>query len=235
MSTEMEDFLTKAGVTRVVHFSPAKNLDGIFSDGMIRDAVQLSADAQPHYTVTDEARIDRQPNLICASFEYPNVYYQRRAMQKPQFVNYPGWVCFLIQPEVVLREGTLFHPCNAATGSGVYGLEGLEGMTRMWASPSIPGARVRQATHLGSVPTDLQAEIQIPGPILLSEVQAIVAPTPGRARELYGHLDDMGLKPERVEWRSAPLFFDATGLARAIQQGLEVPETVWGPTPEDVA
>jgi hypothetical protein len=38
----VEDALSRLPVTRLIHFTPAVNLDGIFADGAIRDSGDLS-------------------------------------------------------------------------------------------------------------------------------------------------------------------------------------------------
>lgn len=228
MTLSVAEALERVRVTRIVHFTPAKNLWGIFTDEMIRTSEDLAANADS-YCVTDPERLDRRRTHTCCSFEYPNAYYQRKARSKTPLINYPDWVCLILNRELAKRRGTLFAPCNAAKNSGAFLAEGGQAVHDCWANPSIPNQYPRRPTHHPAVPTDLQAEVLIPGAIDLSECSAIVAATEGQARTLFGFLDSQDLRPERVEWRYAPMLFNAPQLTNAIHSGHDIPETVWSP------
>lgn len=216
-------------VTRLVHFTPAMNLFSILRDGEIRPSDDLEGDGEPRFTATDSQRIDGHPEHVCCSFEYPNVYYQAQARIKNEFRNYPQWLSLIVDIDLALREGTLFYPCNAAKGSGRHGGTGPEHLLDMWANPSIPAGYPRRQSHHPAVPTDVQAEVQIPGAIPVSAVSAIVAESAERCQDLYGTLATYGLSPNRFEWRYAPLFYDRSGLIRAIHSGAHPPEHRWAP------
>lgn len=100
-------------------------------------------------------------------------------------------------------------------------------MLDCWADPSIPGAYPRLSTHHPAVPTDLQAEVLIPGPIDLSEVISIVAPTAEQVQTLVGFLESVHLHPKRYEWRYSPMLFDVVRLPNAIRYGRDIPEIIW--------
>lgn len=236
MSVDIASALSTVPVTRLIHFTPAMNLYGIFKDHQIRPASELTADPARGFTVTDELRLDGHRGHICCTFEYPNVYYLGKAREKAEFVNYPAWVCLVLDRDLVLRDGTQFYPCNAARGRGTWAGEDGEALLRMWADPSQPAGLQRRSTHHPAVPTDLQAEVQIQGPIPLSAVSAIVAPTAPRCRELFGTLYPHGLHPEQVEWRYTPLYFGPPYLlANAIHAGATIAETPWLPGEGDLA
>lgn len=219
-------------VTRLIHFTPAMNLFSILRDGEIRPSDDLEGDEQPHFTATDEERIDGHPEHVCCSFEYPNAYYQARARAKADLRNYPEWVCLILDVDLVLRDGVLFYPCNAATACGSYGGSGANHLLDMWANPSIPGKWPRKPRHHPAVPTDVQAEVQIPGAIPVSAATAIVGASADQCRDLYGTLAAHNLFPERFEWRYAPLFYDRSGLTAAIHSGAIPPEHPWDPAAE---
>jgi hypothetical protein len=226
---DVASVLATLPVTRLVHFTPAMNLFSILRDGEIRPSDDLEGDEQPHFTATDRQRIDGHPEHVCCSFEYPNAYYQAQARTKNDFVNYPQWVCLILDVNLVLRDGVLFYPCNAAKGWGQHGGTGPQHLLNMWANPSKVGGYRRKPRHHPAVPTDVQSEVQIPGAIPLSAVKAIVAESAEHCQDLYGTLDAHQLVPGRFDWRFAPLFYDRQGLAAAIHSGAIPPEYLWPP------
>ncbi len=234
MTVSVAEALGQVPVTRLIHFAPATNVSGIFTDNAIRTSQDLVENAPQQFSPTDELRLDARNNHVCCSFEYPNAYYQAIARDKSAFRNCPDWVAFILDLDLVLRPGTLFSPCNAAKGSGAFLKEGGAGLLACWSDPSYPGQFSRSQSHRSSVPTDLQSEVLIPGLVPLSAVSAIVTATPEKARELFVVLHDFGLTPGRMEWRYAPLFFDKWRLANALQTGGEIPETQWTPSLEDL-
>ena len=133
MTLSVAEALERVRVTRIVHFTPAKNLWGIFTDEMIRTSEDLAANADS-YCVTDHERLDRRRTHTCCSFEYPNAYYQRKARSKSPLINYPDWVCLILNRELVKRPGTLFAPCNAAKNSGAFLAEGGQAVRDCWAN-----------------------------------------------------------------------------------------------------
>ena len=182
MTLSVEEALKRVPVTRIVHLTPASNLWGIFTDDNIRTSEDLAANADS-YSFTDDKRLDQRRTHTCCSFEYPNAYYQRKARTKTPLINYPDWVCLILNRELAKRRRVLFAPCNAATSSGAYLAEGGQAMLACWEKPSIPHGFRRRQSHHPAVPTDLQAEVLIPGAVDLSECSAIVAPTEGQARQ----------------------------------------------------
>jgi ssDNA thymidine ADP-ribosyltransferase, DarT len=225
------DALAILPFTRLIHFTPASNLWGIFTDGMIRTAEDLAANADS-YSPTDTSRVDDRRSHTCCSFEYPNLYYLRKAKARTALLNYPDWVGLILNRGLVARPGTLFAGCNAARASGAHLAEGGQALLDCWSDPSIPEGYRRSLTHHAGVPTDLQTEVLIPGSIDLAEVTAIVAPTAAQVQTLVGFLSSVGLNPERVQWRYSPALFDIRVLPSSIQNGREIPETIWG-APKD--
>jgi hypothetical protein len=207
----------------------------IFRDGLLRSSKDLAENAPNQFSPTDKARYDDHPDHLCCSFEYPNAYYQDTASKKVEYANYPAWVCLILDLALTLRPGTLFSACNAALSSGAHLNEGGQALLDCWASPTAPAKVHRRPNHNPAVPTDLQTEVLIPGPIPLSAVSAIVTSGPEQARELFGFLHRQKLNPSQVEWRSAPLFYSKYELRDAIFYNQNIPETVWTPSPEDLA
>jgi hypothetical protein len=222
----VDEVLLSLPVTRIVHFTPASNLWGVFRDRMVRTAEDLDANSDS-YSVTDPERVDSHPGHTCCSFEFPNVYYLRQAKSKAPLRNYPDWVALMLNRDLIKRPGTLFCPCNAAKGYGSYLAEGGQAMLDCWADLSKPGGYRRTANHHPAAPTDIQSEVLVPGPIDFADLEAIVAPTEAQVRTIFGFLSRQGLHPEQVEWRYSATLFDAWKLPSAIHSGRGIPEQVW--------
>ncbi|WP_425295581.1 DarT ssDNA thymidine ADP-ribosyltransferase family protein [Nocardia abscessus] len=235
MNISVAEALKKVPASRLIHFTPASNLEGIFRDKAIRSTSDLASNSADSYDPTDHRRFDNNHGHVCCSFEYPNTYYQNQASQKTEFVNYPDWVSLVLNIDLIKRPGAMFSPLNASKQNGAWLEEGGQAMLNCWASPSPGGKYPRRPTHNPAVPTDLQSEVQIPGTIPLSEVSAVVAPSEAQARSLFGFLHSFGYQPVHVEWRYAPMFFEPVRLRNAIWAGEPVPEYVWLPTAEDLA
>ena len=221
--------------TRLVHFTPARNLSHILRDGQLRSSKDLADNAADQFSPTDHARFDAHHNHLCCSFEYPNAYYRQLAGEKSEYVNYPNWVHFTLDRDLVGRPDTLFSGCNAAKGHGYYLKPGTRALLDCWANPSIPEGWIRRGTHHPGVPTDLQAEVLIPGPVSLSAVTGIIVASEAVARELYGMLRRVHLDPDQLEWRVAPVIYNKDSLRSHIHLGRTPTETVWTPGPVDRA
>lgn len=229
MTLTVPEATRRAGFARLAHFTPSRNLDDIIRDEMIRSSKDLADNAPESFSPTDRERFDGHPDKLCCSFEFPNGYYLAEARKKPEYTNHPDWVCLLLDPELVFREGTLFSPCNAARGSGAYLASGGEALMACFSPTSGEWARGEQ--HHPRAPTDLQAEVLIPAPVELSHLRAIVVPSDDNARLEHGRLRLLGLDPSRYPWMVAPLFFARDGLSTAIRYGREIEERAWTPEP----
>ncbi|WP_158292578.1 DarT ssDNA thymidine ADP-ribosyltransferase family protein [Serinibacter arcticus] len=228
----MTDIATTAaelGFTRLVHFTSARNLIPILRDGALRSSKDLAEKDPVQYLPTDEERFDAHPDHLCCSFEYPNAYYRDIAGRKSNQTNYPNWLILTLSKSLVLRTGALFAGCNAARNRGAHLRPGAEALSECWASPSIPGGRVRGATHLPSVPTDLQSEVLIPGPVSVSEVTGIIVESEAVAGEHHEILRRLNLNTGQIPWKVAPVLFRKFDLTRAIQTGRQPDEMLWAP------
>jgi hypothetical protein len=226
------DALSRLRVRRLAHFTPARNIWHILEDGEIRSSKDLADRAPEYFSPTDRQRFDQNPDKVCCSFEYPNGYYLAKAKANPEFQNYPEWICFLLDIDLILRPGTLFCGCNAAKGGGCYVTPGGQALLDCFANPSRPMGWPRGSNHHPGAATDVQAEALVPGPIALSHVRAIVVRSDGLAQELYGDLDRYGLDPGRCRWMVAPVFFNKSTLSNRVRYGGVIEETVWTPTAE---
>ncbi len=149
------------------------------------------------------------------------------ARRKPEFTNYPDWVCLLLDARLILRPGTLFCGCNAAKADGAYLREGGQALLDCYADPAQPGGWPRGKRHHRGAATDLQAEALVPGPVDLSHLAGIVVPSEGAALQLYGVLSRYDLGPERFRWVVAPKFFDRNTLSNYVRFGGTLVEATW--------
>jgi ssDNA thymidine ADP-ribosyltransferase, DarT len=225
------DALASLPLTRLTHFTPALNLYHIVTEGKIRNSEDLADHAADYFTPTDPERKDRRRDMVCCNFEYPNPYYLAKARKKPEFANYPEWVCLLLDPQLILRPGTLFCGCNAARDWGKHARAGGQALLDCFAPVAKPMSEYsRKPGHHPGAPTDLQAEALVPGPIELSFLRGIVMISDVGVRQFYGVLDRQGLSPERFRWVVAPTFFDKNTLSNRIMCGAMISETTWTPS-----
>jgi hypothetical protein len=219
-------------LSRLTHFTPARNLSHIVENGALRSVKDLSADVRACYTPTDRRRLDGQPDKVCCSLEYPNVFYFDHAKSGQEATNYPDWVCLILDKAVASYVGTQFCTRNAA--ANVAKIPGVTGLEACYADAVTgQGRRIRERgpRHNPACPTDVQAEVLVPAPIPVSDVRGIVFPSEPAAQEEHGRLDRFNLlPPPHIEWLVSPGFFSRATVTSAVQRGLTVSLVRWAPT-----
>jgi hypothetical protein len=221
--TRLADRARARGVTRLVHFTPARNLPHIIDHQALRPVADLRLDERAFFAVTDFHRYDQHPEMSCCSIEYPNAYYLRQARNRPHSRGYPDWAALLLSTELLDRPGVLLSPRNAAAGTAVPATPGS--LDALYA-PVVVGQRryERRPAHLRSVPTDLQAEVLIPGSVPLSQVHGLLFPTEQICRSVRATMAQLRRSaPGHWSWASCPLAFDPEALRRCVHGG-EPPE-----------
>lgn len=226
MDDQVLAFLRSRGVRRLAHFSPTRNLHRILATGTITSARTL-IDVGQAFAATDKARHDGHPEMTCASIEYPNVFYLKKAMERDP--NFPGWAIMLLKPEVAAHPGVLFSTRNAsAAGASI--APGASGIEALYAD-EVRGAwgrtYARSPLHLAASPTDLQAEVLLPHDIPLGQVLTVALPSAAHVAQERGHLSRVGVDPNEVEWSVAPGMFDVTAVQRAVADGAPITEVPW--------
>lgn len=219
--TSLVEHARARGVTRLVHFTPARNLPHILDDGALRPVVELRADRQAYFAATDLDRYDGHPDRTCCSIEYPNPYYLRIARSRPTARTYPDWVALLLPIDLLDRPGVLVSPRNAAAGTAVPA--SLDAFDALYA-PAVAGSGgrryVRGATHLLAAPTDMQAEVLVPGHVGVSQVIGLLFPDIAMLKDVRAYLDQVQRRPpDHWIWRTSPAAFDPDDLRRCIQGG----------------
>jgi hypothetical protein len=238
VNIEVATALAALPLARLTHFTPALNLPSIFADGQLRSVKDLSEDVRACYRVTDLRRLDGYPDKVCCSLQYPNGFYFDIARHQADVINYPDWVCLLLDKAIAATEGTLFCPRNAAASASrpICGVVGLSGCY----APSVRGQGGRTFTrgpqHDPGSPTDVQAEVLVTAPVPLSAIRAIVFPTEAAAAEEYGRLDRFGLLPPGgTRWVISSGMFDKWVIAAAVLSSRYFPETTWSPSSSPTA
>lgn len=229
MKSEIEKEVGTRGITRLCHFTPARNLVHIAAhpDG-IRSTQALRDDQSACFTATDNYRIDGYTNHICCSVEYPNAWYLAKA--EPLEVLFKDWVVLLVAPHYIWHPTTRFCARNAAAGSGSQVGAGLDGFRSLFAA-SVLGAygkvRSRNPKHLKCSPTDDQAEVLVKSKIPLAEILGVAVKDESQAKNEIARLRYAGADPEIFRFVIAPILFDKYGLCGAIRSGNRPAETFY--------
>lgn len=222
-------YLNTRGVSRLVHFTQSRNLPSILADGELRDVASMRSDPFRTFAASDDVRADGHPDKLSFSIEYPNAYYLRDARQRTH--GFPDWIALLLQPHIAAKAGALFSPYNAANG-GAPRVTGRTGVEACYA-PTIRYARVvhRALTHDPRCPTDIQAEVLIPGPIPLSDVIGIVVESAEDAHLERDRLTHLHHDPDRLKWLVSPGLFQIPQVFRAVRQdqGIDIFDLDGGP------
>lgn len=217
------------GITRLCHFTPAKNLVHIASssDG-VRSSRALRSDQSACFTATDTKRVDGYTGHISCSIEYPNAWYLSKAeSNEPLFKD---WVILFIAPDYIWHPETRYCPRNAAAQSGGQVVESLSGFQSLFAQ-SIAGAYGRRITrgpkHLACSPTDDQAEVLVGTNILLSDVLGVVVKDQAQAKKEIVRLRLAGIAGNGFQFIIAPSLFDKHQLSKSIRAGKRPAELIY--------
>lgn len=191
-SSQMAAYIASRGIHRLVHFSPRRNLIGIFQMGGLWARGRLIAYAKEHedadmmayVTWNDAVRLDGRQDCINLSIERINLYLFNvfRRKFEERFGDNEPWCVIEIDPSVMLMPGVVFARANAASSSVKASgtAPGLTGLMALYAdrvvTPKRYGTRVdERAPDLPlACPTSIQAEVMVPGTIPLSKVIGLV-------------------------------------------------------------
>lgn len=206
------------GITELTHFTPSRNVPRIIEAGQIQSTAALKR-VGAVFESTDPERIDNHEDHISCNFVLPNTYYFSIARNKSNARNYPDWVLFLIDPEQAAREGTLFCPVNGAKAGGRFAEPGVTGLERMFEHQVDRWSR--GARHRRSSPTDVQAEVHVPGPIPLNAITAAIVPTEEALHTELAILDQLGIANPFSWWISEDTF-NRNRVAAAVRESTPV-------------
>jgi len=185
MATTIQEFVAERGITYLMHFTRASNLDSILARGLVpRNTLILEG----FDGLNDQYRIDGT-NAVCLSIGFPN-YKMFYGIQK----DHAGetWVILWLHPQALWDLDCAFCIANAAS-NGVTSIpleqrRGLAAFQAMYADwPTKPRAELNIPNHY---PTNPQAEVlalqgvprqYVLGIITLNETvrQSLIAKYPG--------------------------------------------------------
>jgi len=229
MSESIQHVIDNRKISRICHFTPARNFREMLSGKTgILNTSALRDDEKALFTQTDAQRYDGKLNHICATIEYPNMYYFHKAQQAE--VYFKEWVVLLISTKHLINEQTWFCANNAALGRGQNLIQGDAGFASMFSdvvSGSSGNSYRRSPKHLICCPTDAQAEVLIFDHIPLSDIIGVVYPSEEAAHLDFVRHQMLGLDyvcPPRI---ISPDFFERTNTWRNITQGIKPNETFW--------
>lgn len=231
MSDDILASLQERGITRLCHFTPARNLAHIAAGRVgILSTASLEANERAAYNLTDLARFDGKKTHMCCSIQYPNAWYFEKARGGEYL--FTDWVVLLISPHYLAQPDTLFCPRNAAADFGRHIVRGLDGFNSLFA-PSVSGAynqnRLRGPQHRLNCPTDEQAEILIQDRVLLRHVLGVAVANANQAGSERARLRANSIDPEQFRFVIAPQMFNKYALSRVIRQGDAADETPYHP------
>ncbi|MDE2771672.1 MAG: DarT ssDNA thymidine ADP-ribosyltransferase family protein [Bacteroidota bacterium] len=211
-------------ITRLCHFTQSRNLAHILGDSKCILSTQSLQVADLPHNPTDQNRWDGCKDLICCSVEFPNVYYFDKVRRKDRL--FKDWVVLMIKPNFLWMPGTKFCPTNAATKYGSCIRGGHEAFRSLFRTTA-PGISFnRDKTHLQCAPTNIQAEVLVPGPIPLDDITAIAVADKDQARREICRVLLQGLSIDK-DLFVVPDFYKRRRLAEVIQRGDRPTETIF--------
>lgn len=214
MNNYIQSDAAKRSVSRLCHFTPSRNLYHVLQSGKILDRASLDEAKDNVLNATDSFRFDGHRDKICCSIEYPNAYYLDIAAAKDPL--FKDWCVLFLRPNLLWKEGTLYCRQNAAKNSGAFVAGGDDGYRKLYEA-QVAG-RPRKLQHLAACPTDLQAEVLVPGPIDISDVLGIAVRTEEQLSTELVRLRVMGISTE-IPFCIAPVLFDKIQLRDHIWAG----------------
>ncbi len=229
MNESIQAEVSLRGITRLCHFTPARNLAHIAShvDG-IKSSSGLRADQSACFTATDAQRIDGYTGHICCSIEYPNAWYLSKA--EANEVLFKDWVILFIAPHYLWDPETYYCPRNASADSGGQVVKSLSGFRSLFA-PSIVGAygytRYRASKHLECSPTDDQAEVLVKKNICLADILGVAVKDESQAKNEIARLRLAGSDPNLFRFFIAPELFSKYKLSDLIRAGKRPTELLY--------
>lgn len=154
MATTIQEFVAERGITFLMHFTRARNLDSILARGLVpRNTLILEG----FDGFNDQYRIDGT-DAVCLSIGFPN-YKMFYGIQK----DHPGetWVVLVIHPQALWDLDCAFCAANAAsTGVTAIPLQQRRGLAALQAMYADWPTKSRSELNIpNNYPTNPQAEV----------------------------------------------------------------------------
>ena len=186
------------GITRLVHFTSIKALEHIIQDGRILSTKRISPKIQG-IVANDFQRHDSHLDYICCSIQWPNVFLLNKFIEE-----YPQrqWVVLILCKDPLWWSKTKFSPINAATESGFYVKQGVEGFNSLFAN-EVPGREKelrRSPLHRLNCPTDIQAEVLVKGAIATSFIKGAIVQSDEDKKKIRPMLSGHDIRLSKISW-----------------------------------
>jgi len=211
--------ISDRGITRLCHFTSLTALERIITDRALLDRQTLE-DGDEVVDFNDPFRHDGHRHHVCLTVQHPNVIMMDRLSANEH--SQREFVVVCVRPSEMAREGVLFARLNAATNSGGLLAAGEDGFNQLYIQQPGPRPIYRSTAHAPSCPTDIQAEVLIPGPIPLSSALCIVTISTEIAGFVRRVLSSAGVELPVV---AQPRFFNYSDITSAVWSGnvIELP------------
>lgn len=195
----MKSVVKEFGVSYLVHFTNADNLESIFQNGLL--SVTELYERGIGFTYNDEYRLDGYKNAICTSIEFPN--YKMFYKYRKQYQN-EDWVVLGIRRKVLWKKACAFCSDNAANARissiPIEERMGVNAFRQLYAE--YLGKPTRKILGIDkSIPTNPQAEILVFDDIEPSYIWGVAFET-SQMKERYKHL-----LPDEVTAQVVPHLF----------------------------
>lgn len=223
MSEQIKLDVLRRDIGRLCHFTSSANLLHVLQSRLLKDRATLDREDNVVVNPTDDMRLDGHREAICCSVEYPNTYYMDTAVRKQ--ILFEGWVILLLKPDLLWSQNAMFCENNAATNSGALIKGGEAGYKSMF--PSRARGYPRKPTQLLCSPTDLQAEVLIPGPVPLSQLIGMVMKSEEQVQTELVRWETVGIQRPDVPIYVAPTLYNKIELRDRIWQGRRPDEILY--------
>lgn len=188
-------FIEHQEIRHLVHLTRIDNITSIAESGALLSRFVARTDGVKLFT-NSVNMTTRMQNYISCSIEYPNNYLLQHFANRHVRQD---WIALLIDPRIMAGMGVKFCPVNAAK-IGAVAETGIDGLRRLYVNQPELSSWRRSPRHWRASPTDIQAEVLVPGRIFLSSIQMIITKSEQDRDEVDLYLNRSGLADSpRVE------------------------------------
>ena len=108
----------------------------------------------------------------------------------------------ILRKDLLWWSKTKFSPINAATESGFYVRQGVEGFNSLF-SKEVPGRKKelrRSRLHRLNCPTDIQAEVLVKGAIATSFIKGAIVQSDADKKKIRPMLSGHDIRLSKISW-----------------------------------
>jgi len=210
----------RRGIKRLCHFTRLESFLSILSTRAVMSNDRMT-ELGVEYQANDKIRLDRCPNHICCTIQYPNVFLLERWRHNQD----ADWLVISLDPSPIWQDGTLFSPRNAALHNGKHIRSGLDGFNRMFRHRPDLDYQTRSPRQLDGVATDLQAEVLVRESVIASTIRSAVVPDRRSAQKLQSAITKSGFDRQIARITICEPLFKPSRLLSMVEQG-ERPEAL---------